>query len=337
VLSVTTNDATLTANSLNNLSGTARITRTVPRGIAVAPNFAEAAQFTSSTVPQGLFPDVPLGFGWQVATGTGTTTLYSPVIPVPTDSETPYRIWWWLAPEAVTGAPFITLDLVNEANQTQTIGASVLLDDDLEGSFVRVLFESPVLLDCTSGVRIRATIAAGQVLTFGPIGAAPASWTALDVDQPRACDLWHEGTLWLRTQSVPEGYDLDFVDLYSVDATAYPWEQVTLGGELVVDDLDLGIRSTQRVVALTRDYLAPGSGQVTLGRRERGLAEYLASQQNVSISDIALRLSRGLAQQVEILRRAPSVVATSDAITQVDPTPIAQTAGAIQAAFSEGN
>ena len=326
--------ATLTANSLLTISGvTCSVTRAVPSG------FTASGQFTSSFVPQGLFPDVPLGFGFQFYSGnaTGLNYLYTPVIPVPIDTETPYRLWWWVSLDDVAGTGVARFQIVDASNLATLVGVEVSLDDDLEGSLVRVLFESPTLLDHPNGVRIRMQCSANERVTVGPYGAAPASWTPADVEVPRACDLWHEGTLWLRTQSIPEGYDLDLVDLHSVDATAYPWERLVLGGELVVDDVDLGVQSTQRVVALTRDYLAPGSGQVTLGRRERGLAEYLAAQQNVSVADIALRLSRGLVRQVEILRAAPSVVATSTAITTIDPTPIAVTAGAIQSAFTEGN
>jgi hypothetical protein len=328
---------TLTANAAITHSGAVRFTRSVPAGIDVGGSL-------SGFLPVGYFPDVPRGGAWQVLSDSAAidTDIYSPPFVLPVDPQTPYRLWWWLSiVEYGAMSPDLTAQLVTADSvifdpfvQPVAVGAPVILTPDLEGSLVRLLFESPVLLDAPQGVRIRVTIPADTRIVFGPRGASPSSWVPTDVETPRACDLWHEGTLWLQTQSIPEGYQLELVDLYGVDADAYPYERLTLGGMVVVDDADLGIRTTQRLVALTRDYLRPGVGSVTLGRRERGLAEYLAAQSTVSVADIALRLSRGLVQQVAVLRASPSVVATSDGITTLDPTPVATVAGALSSAFA---
>ena len=210
--------------------------------------------------------------------------------------------WVWIEAELITAGSTFVVELVRDDTKA-TIGSNtVTLLPSQQGNFVRVMFTS-VDTSLVGGADVRVLIRyvsgaalgnEGLRVIIGPWGAAPSGWATKDVGYNSGCDLWHEGTLWLSEQTLPTSYQLSIADLSQINGYALNSESLTLGGNVVIDDRQLGVVTTQRLVAFTRDYVTPGSVSLTLGRRNRTLAEYLADQSRVNVPQIALSLSKGI-------------------------------------------
>ena len=73
---------------------------------------------------------------------------------------------------------------------------------------------------------------------------------------------------YLRLYSVaPVAYRVAFADLQSWDATAFPYDTVTLGATANVRDTDLSIITSGRIIELTRDRRNPLASAVTVANR----------------------------------------------------------------------
>jgi hypothetical protein len=315
---------TLAANSLANATS-ADWTLGKPAPLGAASNGIAGGSMFTEQVDSNVLGVASKA--WRVydppsSVGTADIGYRLPPMFAPVSLRTPFTYWAWVDIVELTGT--LTLDCrLRQADTNAQIGAAVTLTTAEAGKQVRVLFQSPDLESFSAGVYIEVVVNFGSSsdtydIRLGPQGAQPAGWATTDTENPRACDLWHEGTLWLATQSVPERYDLELADLATIDGARFPFEALTLGGRITIDDRDLGIRSVQRIVSLTRDYVRPGQVQLTLGRREKGLAEYLASASTATISDIALQLSRGLVAQGEAVAASPIITATPDGQTTDD-------------------
>jgi hypothetical protein len=270
--------------------------------------------------------------------GSATVTYRLPTWSAPETTNTPQMYWLWCDIRELGAGTTLTFRLYNAADNGNLSDPVELISDEAN-SLVRVMmrvfdsvtFNTPI--DVYMTLEIDTNSSDQYDVRIGPWGAQPAGWAITDLEAPRACDLWHEGTLWLATQSVPESYNVGLADLATIDGIRFPFEQVTLGGRVTIDDRELGISSVQRVVSLTRDFLRPGDVQLVLGRRERGLAEFLASGSAVSVADVALRLSRGLLSQAAALASQPFIDATPDGNVVENPATVSLIGGAIRNAF----
>lgn len=276
---------------------------------------------------------------WRITAGATNSIVRLGNAPLTIYQETPYLIWAWVNCVSIPSSKECRISLRNitslpDANAL--IGGTVdLTHSEHNGKLVRVVFQAPNLIGAEGGVGIGIEVDDSCTLEVGPVGAVPSAWTPIDSATPSACDLWHEGTLWLETQTVPTGYDVDLLDLYTLDDAEYPFDALTLGGNLRIDDRDIGVVSVQRIISLMTDYLQPGATRVMLGNRTRGLAEYLAEQNTQSVADIALTLSRGLIGQAQVITDTPQVTVTTTGTTVSDPAPLVLVADAIQAAFTD--
>ena len=276
---------------------------------------------------------------WRIQRPNGLDVMNLRITPFPRlrTSTIPYTIWCWIEVVAMNASIPLQVRLLR-ADTFAQLGSTVNLDVAEVGSIVRVVFAGVDLSAASAGVVI-ALEQLGNTSTYivGPWGAQPAGWDIADTEYPRACDLWHEATIWLRDQVVPVGYALDIADLEQIDGTQFPYDGIALGGTIRIDDRDLGIVTDQRVVAFTRDYLRPGDVSLTLGRRDKTLAEYLAQTSGQSsVSDIALQLSRGLFTVARRAEAQPVAEATSSGVTAVDTAAIFSISESLRESFTEG-
>jgi hypothetical protein len=271
--------------------------------------------------------------------GTASITYRLPAVAAPDTATSPMMYWVWCDIRRMDEFVSATFRL-RDADTNATLGGTVTLDDEQEGQQVRVMLRqgSSTLSSVPRRVLIEMTLQVGASSAFydvrlGPWGAQPAGWSITDIQAPRANDLWHEGTLWLANQGVPESYNVSLADLAGIDGSRFPYERLTLGGRIDLDDRQIGVRSVQRLVSLTRDLLRPGNVQLVLGRRERGLAEFLAAGTRTSVSDVALRLSRGLLNQAQAILGGDVVDATSSSITAQDAETVELIGDSLRQAF----
>lgn len=324
---------TLTANALVNMTAEQfKFKSNAPDGATtthLGGNDYQRSEQVSSLVPSVN------SFAWrirQLFQGTASFRFNSPPIILRTSAATPYNVWAWVSPTIGVGQTIIVT--LRRADTLAQIGGVVTLDDTLNSTFTRVVFQSPNLSSATAGVRICFELSSsGVVADVGPWGATPAGWAITDTNTPGGCDLAHEAGLWLDTQSLPVSYSVDLVDIEQVTGSAVPESAITLGGTIRVDDRDLNVVSDQRVVAFTRDYLRPGDVSLTLGRRDKTLAEYLSGTTGQSVSSLALALSRGLLTQAQRIDATPVAQATPTATTTIDTTEIRLVSEALRDSF----
>jgi hypothetical protein len=324
---------------------------------------AANALLTDTGVVIDVQKDAPIGTTYTGAGGTGAlvTRVSSSVPSVAADAinirthvadfaplripignlrqstTTPYNVWVWVDVVLIGSAPAACQVALVRSDTGATISSQfVTLGNADSGNLIRVLFQSPNLSVATAGVSIDISMQ-GSVhpmeVTIGPWGAAPAGWAITDTATPGGCDLAHEAGLWLNTQSLPVSYTLDLVDIEQITGSAVSESAITLGGTIRVDDRDLGVVSDQRVVAFTRDYLRPGDVSLTLGRRDKTLAEYLSGTTGQSVSSLALALSRGLLTQAQRIDATPVLQATPTATTTIDTTEIRLVSEALRDSF----
>jgi len=328
---------TLTANALVTITAAEF---TVQKDAPIGSLWISAPQNTQMLTAQvaSVVPGLTGAYAWRIEAAPSYDALVRlGTASIPTNTNTPYLIWAWVRCVSIPSPHTCRISLrdITASTANSIIGAEVeLTHDNHDGQLVRVVFQSYNLAAADGGVGIGIFVDDSCILEVGPVGAVPSAWNPLDTATPFANDLWHEGTLWLQSQTVPTGYEVDLLDLYTIDDTLYPYEALTLGGTVQVDDRDLGVLTTQRLVALSRDYLTPGSTQVTLGNRTKGLAEYLAVQNTQSVADIALSISRSLITQAQVITDAPPVVVTSAGTTIADPEPLYLVATAMQDAYT---
>ena len=324
---------TLTANALVNMTAEQfKFKSNAPAGATtthLGGNDYQRSEQVSSLVPSVN------SFAWrirQLIQATASFRFNSPPIILRTSTATPYNVWAWVSPTIGVGETIIVS--LRRADTLGQIGSVVTLDDTVNGTLTRVVFQSPNISSATAGVCICFELSSsGVVADVGPWGASPAGWAITDTATPGGCDLAHEAGLWLDTQSLPVSYSVDLVDIEQVTGSAVPESAITLGGTIRVDDRDLNVVSDQRVVAFTRDYLRPGDVSLTLGRRDKTLAEYLSGTTGQSVSSLALALSRGLLTQAQRIDATPVAQATPTATTTIDTTEIRIVSAALRDSF----
>jgi hypothetical protein len=318
---------TLTANAL--ITDTAfnfRVRKPAPAGSAMSPAGGFSATFLSAQVNSPV-PGVT-SKAWQIQGGIAPPIVSTPVMPLRGSALSSWTVWCWVVVDAIPATSEIRV------SASGAVGDVVFDDTTPSGSVFRVVFSGITAI--SSRVSVQGLLD-GTDYTIGPWGAQPSAWEISDTEAPRACDLWHEATIWLQDQVVPVGYALDIADLEQIDGTQFPYDGIALGGTIRIDDRDLGIVTDQRVVAFTRDYLRPGDVSLTLGRRDKTLAEYLAETSGQSsVSDIALQLSRGLFTVARRAEAQPVAEATSSGVTVVDTAAIFTIGESLRESFTEG-
>lgn len=81
-----------------------------------------------------------------------------------------------------------------------------------------------------------------------------------------ANDLWTRGLNELAKRATPKvSYDIDIVDLYSIDQTLWPNESLTLGGSVFIRHEGLNITDTVRVIDMEQELLNGADVSVKLG------------------------------------------------------------------------
>jgi hypothetical protein len=128
-------------------------------------------------------------------------------------------------------------------------------------------------------VRYQAGSTAAQGLTYY-IGAAmleevsSAQSTFIVGSQPAYLHAAGNRVLGLYSDP-PTAYTVSFADLGAWDATAFPYDNVTLGATANVSDTDLGVTTSDRIVEITRDRRNPLASQLTVSTRPVDLVSTL--------------------------------------------------------------
>jgi hypothetical protein len=324
ILTVNPGDVTLTANAALTLTNAAyKVRRAAPAGTRVSA--ANNVRWQPTAVAANV-PNIASS-AWSIvqgATASGTPFVELPVSRPFTGLSTAWQFGVWCECVTIDTGGSVVLSL-RRADTGAAIGTTVTLTDAQDGTLARVVFSGLDISAAAAGVVIRVETfwggsgAAPTEITLGPWWCQPASWDGAPQVLYGGCDLWHEANIFLDTQGQPVSYAVSFADLASVSGASVADVPLTLGGDVLIDDRELGILAQQRLVAYSRDLLAPGNAALTLGRRDRTLAEYLATQSGLSVADVALALANGLTRDARALTTTPIIEATPGTILTADP------------------
>lgn len=291
VQAVASTTVTLTANAgVSDSTAQFKITRVLPTGWTVTPG-GVSSRFTWTRETDGTTfgPDV-----WAWSTGglvAGVVLLRSPTLTP--DKARPWRFWVWLdvTMPATSGVFHVTLRRAD--TNAQVAGTETVTVPDSHSGRLLVEFLAPDISASATGVYVRieaGTNASSTTTEFTVLagGVAPASWTLLDVGEPKACDLWHAANDAL--ERVPVAYELEVLDLALLEG------EFVKGGQVDLEDTDLGERVSLRARAIHRDYLDPSVTRLELGEREETYDELLARRtaRHAGAGRLARRLANGL-------------------------------------------
>jgi phage minor structural protein len=124
-------------------------------------------------------------------------------------------------------------------------------------------------------------IARGGAATFY-LDAAQFTNTAANYaffDGSGACELWRRGLTALDERSLPKvKYTIEGLDLTTIDPTTFPYDALTLGGDVYVKDDDLDLEVTTRVLFISRDVLGARTLRLELSNRSEDLIDELTIQ-----------------------------------------------------------
>lgn len=91
--------------------------------------------------------------------------------------------------------------------------------------------------------------------------------------------LWQRGLRALEDSDIPyANYRIDCVDLYAADQTVWPYDEVVLGGDVYVEDEEIGVSVVTRVVQATRDLLHAHTMRLELSNRPIDLIDILTKR-----------------------------------------------------------
>jgi hypothetical protein len=95
-------------------------------------------------------------------------------------------------------------------------------------------------------------------------------------DGRAANELWRRGLKALDDRANPRVvYDINVVDLTAVDATTWPYDAVTLGGDVLIYDEELSLNATVRAINLTRELLTGHNLRIQLSNRPDDIIDAL--------------------------------------------------------------
>jgi hypothetical protein len=108
-------------------------------------------------------------------------------------------------------------------------------------------------------------------------------------DGNAARTLWQRGLVALDERSIPlVSYDINTLDLYAMDSSLYPYDKVTIGGNVLVEDEMLDYQVITRAIKVKRDLLQSHNISITLSNKPADLIDILTRRgrrvrQNTSV------------------------------------------------------
>ena len=190
-----------------------------------------------------------------ISSGATTGSIRSPAITVYDDSGYTWRFWAWIYN---TGAGNVVVDLV----RADTHGVLDTLTVGTVDEWVLVEFETAAVGGATGGVKLQVTPSSAVQTTYvDAFGCQPANWERTDVYGPTSAlgkcanDLWHEANNYLEQAAEPASYDCNAIDLQQIDGSAFPQHAVETGQTCIINDTQLGLTTTVRVLGFTRYHL----------------------------------------------------------------------------------
>jgi hypothetical protein len=98
-------------------------------------------------------------------------------------------------------------------------------------------------------------------------------------EENAACELWRRAFLTLDDFSLPKiSYGIDVMDLTALDDTTWPYDAITLGGDVYVQDEELDISTTVRCLGANRDLMTGHNIRLELSNRPDDIIDILTKQ-----------------------------------------------------------
>lgn len=255
------------------------------------------------------------GTGYKLTTsavGNHAGGWRSPEVQVYDDSPFAYRIWVWLyvttqpVAGAVTIRPIFAVDNSDASGGNSIQFPGVPGQEATNGAYYLAEFEITTTSKTSQGLKMEVGIqSTGNAtdITVVAWGIQPLAWERSDTYSPSACDLVHAGNDYLELNELPIAYDFEVADLEAmqVDSFAINYDKLVKGGTLRVYDQDLAVTTSQRLMAVTRDYKNPGRTRIRTGTREKTMADLLrarSSRPSAIVGQIVRAITTGIAASV---------------------------------------
>jgi phage minor structural protein len=179
-------------------------------------------------------------------------------------------------------------------------GADELAFTNEQGKFIQLAIAGKEFP--TGTVRLKVVARNGAATFY--VDAAQCTQTADNYpfysgDAARA--LWARGLLSLSDRAVPKvSYDVDVLDLTSADSAAWPYDAVTLGGTVLVEDEQLSLQVTTRAVSVYRDLVGARTIRLELSNRHEDIIDVLTRRTRRTRMGMLPRPSLALINQFEV-------------------------------------
>ncbi len=98
-------------------------------------------------------------------------------------------------------------------------------------------------------------------------------------EENAACELWRRAFVTLDDRALPKiKYDIDVMDLTAIDDTTWPYDDITLGGDVYVYDDELSIEATVRCVGTQRDLMTGHNVRLELSNVPEDIIDVMTRQ-----------------------------------------------------------
>jgi hypothetical protein len=98
-------------------------------------------------------------------------------------------------------------------------------------------------------------------------------------EENAACELWRRAFVTLDDRALPKtSYDIDVMDLTAIDSTSWPYDDITLGGDVYVFDEELSIDTTVRCLGINRDLLTGHNVRLELSNQPDDIIDIMTKQ-----------------------------------------------------------
>lgn len=225
-----------------------------------------------------------------VGTTAGTSELtrfYSPTATPYTTSGLRFCASGWYYCDTVSAAlqRYVRLRVMKPDLSVSYADGDYLDPAETVGAWVKISVENVDLSAASAGVVVVLEVSvnndpngyAYHTSYFGPMTLSESDVPIEDVLYNGGLAMWQRANTLLATISTPvAGYQLALADLARIDDSDWSDEPLVLGGSLELIDTDLSITTTQRIVELTQNLLAPLDATVQLQTAEPLLTSAIA-------------------------------------------------------------
>lgn len=218
---------------------------------------------------------------------TVTTRLYTGTATPYTTSGLRFCASAWVYIDTVSAAlqRYVRIRIMKPDLSISYADGDYLDPAEIVGGWVRLSVQNVDLSAATAGVVVMTEIYvnndpngyAYHTSYFGPFTLSESDVPIEDVLFNGGIAMWQRANVLLNAISSPvAGYNVQLADLARLENSDWSDEPLVLGGNLEIVDSDLSVTTTQRVVEMTQDLLAPLNTSVQLQTAEPLLTTALA-------------------------------------------------------------